>query len=188
MNNFYKSQQSGRSMVEMLGVLAIIGVLSVGGIAGYSKAMAKFKISKAMDQISMLVANIRTLYSGQRSYAGLDNTAANNFGVVPSEMSGGAGTATITSAFGANVVVQAAAGNNLQFSVQFQGLGREACVSLATADWGSGSGSGLVSVAPSATAAAGQAFSGSNLPVTLANAANNCGCNDSSCSITWTYY
>ena len=27
--------QSGRSMVEMLGVLAIIGVLSIGGIAGY---------------------------------------------------------------------------------------------------------------------------------------------------------
>jgi len=31
--------QSGRSMVEMLGVLAIIGVLSVGGIAGYKMAM-----------------------------------------------------------------------------------------------------------------------------------------------------
>ena len=30
---------AGRSMVEMLGVLAIIGVLSVGAIAGYSKAM-----------------------------------------------------------------------------------------------------------------------------------------------------
>ena len=43
-----KINQSGRSMVEMLGVLAIIGVLSVGGIAGYSKAMAKFKLSKAI--------------------------------------------------------------------------------------------------------------------------------------------
>ena len=30
----------GRSMIEMLGVLAIIGVLSVGGIAGYSKEHA----------------------------------------------------------------------------------------------------------------------------------------------------
>lgn len=29
-----KNEQSGRSMVEILGVLAIIGVLSVGGIAG----------------------------------------------------------------------------------------------------------------------------------------------------------
>ncbi|MGN0912547.1 MAG: hypothetical protein ACI4OE_04535, partial [Alphaproteobacteria bacterium] len=28
--------QGGKSMIEMLGVLAIIAVLSVGGIAGYS--------------------------------------------------------------------------------------------------------------------------------------------------------
>ena len=37
---------TGRSMVEMLGVLAIIGVLSVGAIAGYSKAMTKYKLNK----------------------------------------------------------------------------------------------------------------------------------------------
>ena len=37
---------AGRSMVEMLGVLAIIGVLSVGAIAGYSKAMTKYKLNK----------------------------------------------------------------------------------------------------------------------------------------------
>lgn len=41
-----KNNQFGRSMLEMLGVLAIIGVLSVGGIAGYSKAMEKFKVNK----------------------------------------------------------------------------------------------------------------------------------------------
>ena len=63
--------QSGRSMVEMLGVLAIIGVLSIGGIAGYSRAMIKFKVGKSLDQISMLVASIQTLYSGQRNYSGL---------------------------------------------------------------------------------------------------------------------
>ena len=34
--------ESGRSMVEMLGVLAIIGVLSVGGIAGYKMAMQQY--------------------------------------------------------------------------------------------------------------------------------------------------
>ena len=37
---------AGRSMVEMLGVLAIIGVLSVVAIAGYSKAMMKYKLNK----------------------------------------------------------------------------------------------------------------------------------------------
>ena len=47
--------QSGRSMVEMLGVLAIIGVLSVGAIAGYSKAMFKYKLNKQAEQINQVV-------------------------------------------------------------------------------------------------------------------------------------
>ena len=47
--------QFGRSMIEMLGVLAIIAVLSVGGIAGYGKAMEKFKLTKALDDYSMLI-------------------------------------------------------------------------------------------------------------------------------------
>ncbi len=42
-------------MIEMLGVLAIIAVLTVGGIAGYSKAMEKFKINKAISEYSMLI-------------------------------------------------------------------------------------------------------------------------------------
>ena len=49
------AREYGRSMIEMLGVLAIIGVLSVGGIAGYSKAMQKWKINKTVEGYSMLV-------------------------------------------------------------------------------------------------------------------------------------
>lgn len=45
--------ESGRSMVEMLGVLAIIGVLSVGGIAGYTQAMKKYKANEAVNKIAM---------------------------------------------------------------------------------------------------------------------------------------
>ena len=43
------NNESGRNMIEMLGVLAIIGVLSVGGIAGYSKAMYRLKMNKTID-------------------------------------------------------------------------------------------------------------------------------------------
>ena len=46
---------SGRSMIEMLGVLAIIAVLSVGGIAGYSKAMEKFKYNKITQEYTDFV-------------------------------------------------------------------------------------------------------------------------------------
>ena len=49
---------AGRSMVEMLGVLAIIGVLSVGAIAGYSKAMFKYKLNQHAQAVNMLINNV----------------------------------------------------------------------------------------------------------------------------------
>lgn len=52
----YKNiNEIGRSMIEMLGVLAIIAVLSVGGIAGYSKAMERFKINKLIQDYNTLI-------------------------------------------------------------------------------------------------------------------------------------
>lgn len=44
--------QSGRSMIEMLGVLAIIGVLSIGGLAGYTMAMNRHRANQVLDYVS----------------------------------------------------------------------------------------------------------------------------------------
>ncbi len=52
---------TGRSMVEMLGVLAIIGVLSVGAIAGYSKAMMKYKLNQHAEAVNMLINNVLSI-------------------------------------------------------------------------------------------------------------------------------
>ncbi|MBE6446018.1 MAG: type II secretion system protein [Alphaproteobacteria bacterium] len=57
-NKNYKRSQKGRSMVEMLGVLAIIGVLSVGGVYGYGVAMKKHKANELLHQASMLATTI----------------------------------------------------------------------------------------------------------------------------------
>ena len=43
-----KSSENGRSMVEMLGVLAVVGVLSIGGIIGYKRAMEKNQVNVIM--------------------------------------------------------------------------------------------------------------------------------------------
>ena len=53
--------QCGRSMIEMLGVLAIIGVLSVGGIQGFSKAMETYQSHKQLEQINSLIYHILEL-------------------------------------------------------------------------------------------------------------------------------
>ena len=45
----------------MLGVLAIIGVLSVGTISGYSKAMFKYKLNKQSEQLTQVLNSITRL-------------------------------------------------------------------------------------------------------------------------------
>ncbi|MBR3912967.1 MAG: prepilin-type N-terminal cleavage/methylation domain-containing protein [Alphaproteobacteria bacterium] len=43
-----KFNEKGRSMVEMLVVLAIIGVLSVGDIIGYKYGMMKYRVNETI--------------------------------------------------------------------------------------------------------------------------------------------
>lgn len=216
-----KTNESGRSMIEMLGVLAIIGVLSVGGIAGYSKAMNKFKTNKVADNVSMLVANIKTLYAQQNSYNGLDVDSAISMGVVPDELVSarpgdkGAGGA-LTNAYNGNVYISAASSDgatisdDLAFYIIFTGLSKEACITLATNDWGSSFSSGLIGMqAKSGTGSntahtnadvkdikmgcaggtSGIACAGKSMPMDVGDAATACACNaGNTCSIFWKYY
>lgn len=55
-----QTNESGRSMVEMLGVLAIIGVLSIGGIAGYVLAMRRHMANETANQIMMASVILQT--------------------------------------------------------------------------------------------------------------------------------
>lgn len=50
--------EKGRSMVEMLGVLAIIGVLSAGGLAGYSKAMFQHRVNETINVVSLVLQRL----------------------------------------------------------------------------------------------------------------------------------
>lgn len=55
-----QTNESGRSMVEMLGVLAIIGVLNIGGIAGYVLAMRRHMANETANQIMMASVVLQT--------------------------------------------------------------------------------------------------------------------------------
>ena len=169
--NKIKSEQSGRSMVEMLGVLAIIGVLSVGGIAGYSKAMAKFKLSKAMDQVTTIVTNIRTLYASQPSYSDLTTEVAIRIGAIPTEMLNGVSPTSATAVYNAysGKVDVFSSTDGTDFGILFLGLGKEACVALLTADWGRESGSGFVAVGANSSASISSNLNSSSIGRILGN-------------------
>ena len=80
---------AGRSMVEMLGVLAIIGVLSVGAIAGYSKAMFKYKLNKHAEQLNTVInavaRNVHSFDNIKQSGTFLTETFI-KMGEIPQEM------------------------------------------------------------------------------------------------------
>ena len=66
--------ETGRSMVEMLGVLAIIGVLSVGGIAGYTMAMNKYRANEILNTASQAVILAKAYNGGAGTSAAKSNS------------------------------------------------------------------------------------------------------------------
>ena len=73
--------ETGRSMVEMLGVLAVVGVLSVGSIMGYRYAMSKYRVNETINEINILV-NTYNLYLQQMN---AENTIISSEGEILSE-------------------------------------------------------------------------------------------------------
>ena len=158
--------QYGRSMIEMLGVLAIIGVLSVGGIAGYSKAMQKYRINKTIEQITLIAGNVRTFFAPQRSYDALDcandyiDASCNNIirkaKLVPDEMiTVTATTFNMNTPFGplmiANDLKTSSSSMSDAFILSLYGLSTEACVDIASQDWRSNTGDAIINLVVNAT-------------------------------------
>ena len=118
------NQESGRSMVEMLGVLAIIGVLSIGGIAGYTMAMNRYRANEVLSVAAQLAVLSQTANQGRGGVdMGLDDlslTATNvpgldsSTGSVTASTNNGTTTVTITGLSSADVgaAIKSIAGGN----------------------------------------------------------------------------
>ena len=144
-----KKSQAGRSMVEMLGVLAIIGVLSVAGIAGYTKAMEKWRINKAVGQIGSVVAAMRTAFANEKSYNFVpvyDNGNGKkllDLGVISSDMlsdkiitgNDSVGTDMVNPFKGGYWINGDSSFEGKAFVIAMSGLHRNECMAMAANDW-----------------------------------------------------
>ena len=197
----HNTHESGRSMIEMLGVLAIIGVLSVGGIAGYSQAMAKFKVTKVTDQVQSIVTNIRTLFATQKNYAAIENMEQMYaMGVIGSDVCGagsGAAYTNCTSAFGGAFKMSSTFSQKTAYYIFMDQVPRDACVRLAMSDWGDqssgflalgieGGENKLQTMSASDTANTTKLYTTASgtVPLDLSTALSVC---NKSTSMTWTY-
>jgi len=119
-----KHTQSGRSIIEMLGVLAIVGVLSAGGIAGYSMAMQSYKTNALMEKINLIAMQTRKLYKGDYTNAKIQDLID-------------AGKITDASnPFGGDIEVRYSGWGNTMFHVAADNIPAEACADLLLMDWG----------------------------------------------------
>ena len=191
----------------MLGVLAIIGVLSVGGIQGYLMAMSKFKVSKTTDQVQTMVTNVRTLFAVNRTYDGLgDSTSgygtAYTLGIFNDEICDDSTCKNPVNPYGGSVSI-GTANKKQYFTISYSGLPQDACTRLAMADWGDAS-SGLIAIqaggkggaAPTAAADWTETekkvytTKKGTIPVSLTNAISACtngADTDNTSYITWIY-
>jgi len=63
-----KQMQTGRTLIEMIVVLIIIGVLTIGALAGLTQAMTKFKTTKMQNDMETISSDVVTLYAWKRGY------------------------------------------------------------------------------------------------------------------------
>ena len=87
-----KKTESGRSMIEMLGVLAIIGVLSIGGLAGYTMAMNRYRANEILDYARSVAVSVQTVGQGNTA---VSNGACKDY-VENREFPGGTTACTVT--------------------------------------------------------------------------------------------
>ena len=118
-------------MIEMLGVLAIVGVLSVGGLAGYSKMMSQYRINASLEQVAMISSKLSAYGSGANSYEGLTNATALKLGAPVTESNPFGGAIEVKpSKIGEND------GDNQAYVITFENLSEEACIALGSSGWG----------------------------------------------------
>ena len=147
-------------MIEMLGVLAIVGVLSTGGIAGYNMAMQSYKTTQLIEKTHLIATKVRSVYKGDYSS-----------GVTRDNMikSGKLSANDFNHPFGGNINLQKSNWNPTWFDVRLGTLSLEICVDLLQTDWG---GSGVfegVSMTGHALT-----YTKGTWPVTLADATAYC--------------
>ena len=146
--------QQGRSMIEMLDVLAIIGVLSVGCLVGYSKAMERYRVNETINQISHIVQNTRDLFKNQRNfYKSLSGTStamstADYANRILADKAKIFPTALVkndyNNLFGGKIYYYCrgrfSRSDGKAFILAFMNIQQEACIELATHDWQRGLG------------------------------------------------
>lgn len=126
--------EKGRSMIEMVGVLAIVGVLSAGGLIGYSQAMKKIKINQTLQQMHMIISNVKSRFADQSKVREMTLEQAIQLGLFPEEMFKSA--SVLQNRYkGAVTFGTAMVDGKRVYRLSFDGLPEDVAAIIATSNW-----------------------------------------------------
>ncbi len=117
-------QEPGRSMIEMLGVLAIMGVITVGAIGMISTAMRTQKLTTVNDEVVQMVTMVRNLHGEYDDFSNMNG--ATIFGAIGMSNK---------NPYGGTYELMTDPANPRQFIVSINGLTQSDCESLSTKAW-----------------------------------------------------
>ncbi|MBR3676426.1 MAG: type II secretion system protein [Alphaproteobacteria bacterium] len=135
--------QSGRSMIEMLGVLAIIGVLTAGGLTIVGKARHQQELTQLLSETAEIVSSIKKMAcdydDGYASYVNMLCQSNGQPNGTTCTISGKDSYITTSSDAKVKAIPDPATltteGVNY-FDVEISEISKDACVYLASSDWG----------------------------------------------------
>ncbi len=83
-------QSNNKSLILLICFLILLSVLFVGyvlvAVPYFNNKKMEEQVTQEVESVKMIIANIRTLYSSQGNYSGLNNNTAKMLGIVPKQM------------------------------------------------------------------------------------------------------
>lgn len=132
----YRRRESGRSMIEMVGVLAVMGLITAGAFVLIRSGMSSQRRNRAVTEVANIAAIIREAYA-----------EATNLDVLPDGADAGTTllehlSVTTTTPFGTNTTYSVIRSDNegyndvkADFAVLMSGLADEDCFALSERTW-----------------------------------------------------
>ncbi len=181
-----KNCQKGSSMIEMIGVMGIISMITVGIFATISKIYDRYHQTAVVTQIRDLQKNIQMRYATASDYRDLTK---NNIvktlideRVIPYDMVNGD---QIYNAYGGEVSLS---GTQYDYTITFKNIKKPGCIDLLSIDWSVNNTSDLIKLKVDGKTYTWTGLNGSlELPVDLQDAAALCKTAQNQNTIEWTF-
>ncbi|MBP5352938.1 MAG: hypothetical protein J6Y91_04150 [Alphaproteobacteria bacterium] len=171
-----KISENGRSMIEMLGVLSIVGVISVGGFSLVSRSLTMQRNSQIIADTASLATSAKKLscqydsgYTSYTSYLVQSEEYPTNF-TYDTANSRFVGVDDVT-----YTVDHTTVGVHEYYKINVGALNEDQCIRMATSNWGTPQSSGFMGLAIGASDSRDCILAGSCSGSTAATVANTDG-------------